>query len=420
MRIGFDESGTFAFGDGEFDSGSIGAVACPDSALAYLESEFARIGRENDVDEIHASKLPPEVLYEVCAVIGASDAVWAAVYTDSRLLPSEQQEDFRRRQVEKADEGIAASVTLADDPERMRDARRTRDRILYATRVTPQEYLEFLVLFPRALGDILAGSLRTYRDRRWAPDLAELRFESDRKLTRKLSMGEKTLADALPRFLANNGQFVLDIPAEWSWDHPFLHRHRDPATGTITVPRILGDGIDFVDSKASTIVQAADVVAHVTRRAAVGHGDHEAVHAYRLLRRRGYATTLTPIRIFSDRLGPAADPHWFSHLALRGPGARVGTGALRARREADHQAGSASATAPAMASRWLRETVTRTPSSRARSATAPCSANEQFSPPRSTSTSSGSNPSRPSALTTASLAAKRAARFSLGFGWLSA
>jgi hypothetical protein len=315
MRFAFDESGTFVFPESGFDSCSIGAVACPDSALAHLEYEFGRLRHENALDEIHAKELHADALREVCAIIGASDLLWAAVYTDSRIFPIDQQFDFRRRQVEKADEGIAASVTLADEPTLMSEAQRTRNRITHPTRVTPQEYLEFLALFPRALGDILSGSLRAFHDSRWEADFARIGFESDRKLTSKLSMGEKTLAAALPRFLANNDQFVLDVPAHWGPDHAFWQQHYDPVREAITVPRVLGDGINFVDSETSTPIQAADVIAHVIRRAASDPCDREAQHDYRLVRRRGYSTNLTPIRIFRDRLGPEADPLWFAHLA---------------------------------------------------------------------------------------------------------
>jgi hypothetical protein len=51
------------------------------------------------------------------------------------------------------------------------------------------------------------------------------------------------------------------------------------------------------------LVQAADVIAHVTRRATRDPADADAQAAYKLLRRRGFATTLFPVRIFSDREG---------------------------------------------------------------------------------------------------------------------
>jgi hypothetical protein len=314
MRYAFDESGDFLFPQSGFDSCAVAAVACPDSAAGHIESEFARLRAVYDVPEIHAARLPPGAVRAACAVIGASDLLWTSVYTDTRLLPVAQQLDFRRRQVEKADAGIAKSVTLANDPERMAAAERTRNRILHATRVGIAEYLEFLVLFPRAIGDIIAASIRAYRNARFNGDFAQLRFESDRKLTTKLSMGEKTLTAALPHFLANNDQFVLDIPPTWGPSHPFIANHRNGDTGGIAVPNVLGPGIAFVDSAESSLVQAADVIAHVTRRATGNPADTDAQTAYGLLRRRGFATTALPVRIFSDREGPSGDPAWFAHL----------------------------------------------------------------------------------------------------------
>jgi hypothetical protein len=297
-----------------FDSCAIGAVACPDSALPFLEGEFARLCALHRLVEIRAADMTPTSLRDVCVVLGASDVLWAAVYTDSRLLPVAQQEDFRRRQVKKADDGISKSQTLADDDELMADALRTRNRIRLSTRVGIAEYLEFLILFPRAIGDILAASLRAFRSARWEADFSQLRFESDRKLKTKLSMGEKTLAAALPRFLANNDQFILDIPGEWNHAHAFIAAHRDPTTTKISVPRILGAGIEFVDSASSVPVQVADVVAHVVRRATSNPTDLVAQDAYQLLRRRGFSTTRTPVRIFSDRKGPSGREHWYAHL----------------------------------------------------------------------------------------------------------
>lgn len=167
MRYAFDESGTFVFPAAGFDSCALGAVACPDSALPFLDTEFARVRAEHNLAEIHGVEMTPTALHAVCALVGASDILWAAVYTDSRLLPLPQQEDFRRRQVQKADEGISNSKILADDDERMAEAVRTRNRIRLSTRVGIAEYLEFLILFPRAVGDILAGSLRAFCSVRW-------------------------------------------------------------------------------------------------------------------------------------------------------------------------------------------------------------------------------------------------------------
>jgi len=308
MHFGFDESGTFTFPHDGFDSSIVAAVACPDSVVAVLEQCVEPLRREANDVELHAWKMSDELLRRTCGLLGSVDICWRAVYTDTRLMPPAQQDDFRRRQVEKIEAGIAASMALGNDPVLAAQALQTLNRIRYATRVGVAEYLEFLVLFPRLIGDILAASLLAYQDPCWAPDFAALRFFSDAKLEDKLSKGEKTLENALPPMLANNDAFTLPVPAHWGREHPFNDRHRDETTGTITVPAILGEGLRFVDSKESVIVQVADVVAHVARRAARDPGDEVAQRCYRLLRRRGSCVaTPAPIRIFSDRLGPVGD-----------------------------------------------------------------------------------------------------------------
>jgi hypothetical protein len=320
MHYGFDESGTFNFRNDGFDSSLVAAVACPDSILGPLEQCVKALRQEAGADELHAHVMATEskdLLLRTCGTLASFDICWRAVYTDTRVMPPAQQDHFRGRQVEAIEGGIAASVTLTQV--QSAEAQQTLKRVRHATRVRVAEYLEFLVLFPRVVGDIIAASITAFQDESWAADFADLRFTSDAKLTGKLSMGEKTLNQALPRFLANDDRFTLPIPARWGPNHPFTANHSDPELGGITVPAVLGDGIDFVDSKSSVIVQVADVIAFVARSATDRPGDEVAQRCYRMLRRRGSCIdaleTLSPVRIFSDRLGPDADPGWYEHLA---------------------------------------------------------------------------------------------------------
>jgi hypothetical protein len=315
MHYGFDESGSFAFAHDGFDSVAIAAVACPDSVVPSLEQCVTDLLRGTSDDELHASGMDDATLARTCGLIGAFDVSWRAIYTDTRLMPRAQQDAFRRRQVETMDKAIEASSILKEDPKSKAEAVQTLNRIRLATRVCDADYLEFLVLFPRLIGDIIDASLLTFRCTRWAADLGDLKFFSDAKLKGKLSMGEKTLAKALPRIIANNDKFTLPVPAEWRDDHDFNVSHRDPETGSITVPALLGDGLNFVDSKSSLVVQVADVIAYVAKRATDDHADEVAQRCYRLLRRRGSCVaTPAPVRIFSDRLGPDGDPGWYEHL----------------------------------------------------------------------------------------------------------
>jgi Protein of unknown function (DUF3800) len=315
MHYGFDESGTFAFADDRFDSSAVAAVACPDSIVDQLEQCVEVLRREASTDELHASTMPDDLLSRTCGLLGGFDICWRAVYTDNRLMPQTQQDDFRRRQVKKIENAIATSTTLADDLERQAEALQMLKRVCHATRVSGAEYLEFLVLFPRLVGDILDASLLAFQDARWASDFERLRFTSDAKLRGKLSMGEKTLAQALPRILANNNEFTLPVPSHWGPRHPFIASHRDGSLETITVSAALREGLRFVDSKESLLVQVADVVVHVAKRATDDPTDKMAQRCYRLLRRRGSCVaTPAPVRIFSDRLGSDGNPAWYAHL----------------------------------------------------------------------------------------------------------
>jgi len=322
MHYGFDESGTFNFRNDRFDSSLVAAVACPDSILGSLEQCVEALRQEAGADELHAHVMATkskDLLLRTCGTLASFDICWRAVYTDSRVMSPAQQDHFRRRQVEAIEKGIAASVTLTQDPAQNAEAQQTLKRVRHATRVCVAEYLEFLILFPRVVGDIIAASITAFQDERWAADFAHLRFTSDAKLAGKLSMGEKTLNQALPRFLANDDRFTLPIAARWGPNHPFKTNHTDPTLGVITVPAVLGDGNDFVDSKSSAIVQVADIVAFVARNATDRPDDEFAQRCYRMLRRRGSCIdaleTLYPVRVFSDRLGRDPDPAWYEHLA---------------------------------------------------------------------------------------------------------
>src|SRR4051794_249862 len=101
MHYGFDESGAFAFTDERFDSSAVAAVACPDSVIAPLEQCVTDLRLEASSGELHAWTMSDALLARTCGVLGAFDISWRAIYTDNRLMPRAQQDDFRRRQVEK-------------------------------------------------------------------------------------------------------------------------------------------------------------------------------------------------------------------------------------------------------------------------------------------------------------------------------
>lgn len=316
MQFGFDESGDFNFDSLGFDSACVAGVVGPGSVLAPLGKTLRGLAAGWGLEEIHAKQLDDGQLVEVCGVIGAGDVTWVAVYTDSRIFPTSQQLAWRTRQQTEAEAGIARAKTFRNDKQRQQQVYTMRGRMQHETRVGTPDYLEYMVLFPRVIGDAIQAAVSVFRDARWAPEFHKLIFESDAKLPQKTSAAEKTLDVALRYIMVGDRRFVLDVPAEWGPSHPFFASHASP-TGGVSVPAVLGEGIRFVDSKTSAAVQLADVVASVVRRAVGNPQDALAQRCLGLMWRRRFANDGDGLRLFFDRQGPAPDPDHYAHLPGR-------------------------------------------------------------------------------------------------------
>lgn len=312
MRLGFDESGDFDFSQPGLSSAAVAGVVCPDSLLRTVATQLGALRSTWGLAELHASELVPQRLVEVCALIGGSETTWAASYTDSRLFPVSQQLDWRDRQQAKAEAAIVRSETLPDDDERRQTVETMRGRLEHTTRLSTVEYLEFMVLFPTVVGTGIQAAISVYRDLVYAKDFSDFVLEFDSKLPGKRSSGEKTMATALRYILVGDERFALEIPA-WPDDHPCFVNHPGGGPRSIAAREVLRD-LRFPDSSESDLVQLADVVAHVVRRAATNPADAIAQRCWALIRRRGFARGATPLHIFSDQEGPQVDPVYYEHL----------------------------------------------------------------------------------------------------------
>jgi hypothetical protein len=72
--------------------------------------------------------------------------------------------------------------------------------------------------------------------------------------------------------------------------------------------------VRFPDSSDSDLVQLADVVAHLLRRAALDPHDALAQRCWELLRRRGFVRDGVRLQLFHDRQGPVVDSAGYAHL----------------------------------------------------------------------------------------------------------
>jgi hypothetical protein len=313
MRLGFDESGSFDFSSRGLEAAAVVGAICPDSLVPSLARQFDALRSAWQLEELHAARMTPDQLVEICALIGASETIWFAAYTDNRLFPLSQQLDWRQRQQARAEVAIARSTTLSDDPTREQTVATMRGRLEHSTRVSTAEYLEFIVLFPTVVGRSIQAAITRYQSLAYANDFAAFRFEFDGKLRGKMSAGEKTMATALRYILVGDERFALDLPL-WPDDHPCFVNHAISGPRSIAAHEVLRD-LRFPDSADSELVQMADVIAHVVRRAASNPADTVAQRCWKLLRRRAFVHDGRPLHVFSDRQGPKVKESDYAHLS---------------------------------------------------------------------------------------------------------
>jgi hypothetical protein len=312
MRLGFDESGDFSFDKPGLSAGVVAGVVCPDS-LEYVVAAQMDMWRSTwGMRELHAAKMMPSQLVDVCAWIGASPLTWVATYTDSRLFPFAQQLDWRARQQAKAEAAIAASRTLPNDDVRRSTVATMRGRLEHDSRVTTSEYLEFLILYPAVVGKAVQAAIAVYQDEAYAADFYGFVLEFDGKLRGKRSRAEKTMVTALRYILVGDDRFALDLPP-WPDDHPCFVNHPGGTPRSIAVTEVLRD-LQFPDSSDSNLVQLADVIANLLRRAGVDPRDALAQRCWTLLRRRGFVRDDVRLHLFRDRKGPVVNPAHYAHL----------------------------------------------------------------------------------------------------------
>jgi Protein of unknown function (DUF3800) len=276
VHIYTDESGDFLFPDDRFDCYSQAVVICPDSCLGHVGDFVSGRCERWGLEELHAHRMTGQMLLEVCEFIPNSGCSLLAMVTDTELVSADDIFRFRlaqaaanRRGLDRyhAEGGRSEEIAAFTD--------RNIKRVGLEAQIQDGQFIQahFLVLL---LGRGLQKAVLWYQAEDWDEDLGRFTFVVDRKLPRKLSMGEKYLDEVIVPALASR-EAALDVPEAWHErpDHPFLvaferkHarvRGREVA-GAIDLGAIFDGGVRFEDSRAHPGLQLADTVAYVVRRA---------------------------------------------------------------------------------------------------------------------------------------------------------
>jgi len=286
VHIGIDGSGTFAVDSAQPGSpGVVAAVVVAERNRPALERYVRDKCKEWGLEELHAVELSLRQLQEVCAWIGGGELlVWTAALTDSALFPDDKLEDWRERQ---AGELVEATSTVTS--ERLEEILSRRSLEWHLSRIradgqrslpTPH-FVEHLFVLPRVIGDAVQAAVDAHDGPEWQDEFDALQVWIDDSSAKD---AKTQVRDLVKPILASPG-LALVPPRRGGVDHPLFTKHvRDGRRGDIL--SLIGDRIEFVDSRTEPVCQLADVVAWTVRRYAERPTAEQAARLYRLLRPR--------------------------------------------------------------------------------------------------------------------------------------
>jgi hypothetical protein len=315
MHFYFDESGDYAFPEGEFDCYVQAALICPDDALAEVD-QFVNDRREEwGVDELHTTELDPSQRLEVAKFIGGSNCHLLAHVTDTTLITKTQLEEFRLAQAATLKRNLdwyqrESTKTLGAPVKKIEN---WYDRALKRTGLSSQishgEFIQASFLIGLIL-EAFRKSLIVFHQDQWRESFHDFHFILDGKLPGKMAAGEKFLNDSLvPALGSMKGQSIITVDT-WREKpvHPFVEkfstekgRIRGEDVGeAIDLKRIFEHGLRFESSDKESGLQLVDAVAYLVRRAAMEPNDELAQEAYDAIRdklRNGEGRCLTIQRL---------------------------------------------------------------------------------------------------------------------------
>lgn len=299
MFFYFDESGDYAFRNGEFDCYVQAALICPDSAVADTD-QFASARRtELGVDELHATKLDPSQVLEIAQFIGESDCQLLAHVTDTTLVTKDRIEEFRlaqaatlRRNLDwyrrESTKALGAPVKEIEDW-----YLRYMKRAGLSSQVSHGEFVQASFLVGLIL-EAFRKSLIFFHENQWRESFHDFRFILDGKLPGKMAAGKKFLNDSLvPSLGSRKEQSIITIDT-WREEpvHPFVEKFSaekgrirgEDVADAIDLKRVFEHGLRFESSDQESGLQLVDAAAYIVRRAVMEPDEELAQEAYDAIR----------------------------------------------------------------------------------------------------------------------------------------
>lgn len=302
MHFGSDESGDFNMTRPWDQSCSVWAtVVCPDRHIDRVCIWVADRRHQWGVDELHARPtattraLTPRERHEVCAFVGTGDLLWEATVVDSVMLSAadvtarqvKQQRQFRRdwTRSKRAQSADPADLALGERIDELLDP---------AEGVKAAPFTQYATVAPGHLHEAVQATLRVYQDRKWRDEFRVLNMAFDRKNEPERTAetpGEVLFFNAVMPILASP-KMALSLPPPFQDpSHPLWTCHRAASGNGISIPSLFDGGVRFVDSSTHPLVQLADVLAYVLRRALTRPTDEGAARSFGVARRRLYMRT---------------------------------------------------------------------------------------------------------------------------------
>lgn len=298
MHFGSDESGDFNMSQSWDKSCSVWVtVVCPDRQLDRVRAWVADRCDEWNVAELHALKsrktrgLSPQQRHTVCAFVGTGDLLWEATVVDSLMLSAtdvvaRQDKQLARFQQDWKDSKRCKST----DPEDVAYGELVEELLNPSGGVKTAPFVQYAAVAPQYVRETVQSTIRVFEDPKWRGEFQALRMVFDRKNEpeRKESPGEILFFNAVMPILAGP-RVTLDLPPTFQDpSHPRRAARKPISRDGIDIHSLLAGGVRFVDSAEDALVQLADVLAYVLRRALTRLQDADAQRSWAVARPRLY------------------------------------------------------------------------------------------------------------------------------------
>lgn len=302
MHFGSDESGDFNMARQWNESCSVWAtVACPDRHVERVRAWVRDRCQEWGVEEIHSRRtrktrsLTPEERHAVCAFVGTGDLLWEATVVDSLMLSASEIAARQANQLEQFRADWARSDRhRSADPAEVELGQVIEELLDPAGGVRSSPFTQYGVVAPTHVRETVQAVVRVYQDDQWRDEFRSLRMAFDRKNEPERphdTPGEILFFSVVMPILASpKMSLALPLPFQ-DPSHPLRACHPGRSTDGICISSLLDGGVSFIDSTHDELVQLADVLAYVMRRALTKPDDDAAQRSYSVARRRLYMRT---------------------------------------------------------------------------------------------------------------------------------